>query len=299
MLGAFIRDNKQAIQPRESLNEEDIILLPDRVFGYVLNRKTWAILTTAKDCLSDIQKTSAPWEDLVLEEKTKHIVEALVDQHIQRPIDKNRNDTPFQLGDFIAGKGRSLVLLLHGPPGVGKTSTAECIAAHMNKPLYPLTSGNLPVRPDDLETQLQAHFNLAERWGCILLLDEADVFLQRRQLHALEINAMVSVFLRQLEYYKGIFLTTNRVGDMDPAFKSRIHVSLEYDPLDRRRTRKIYKLHLRRIEEALKMRETKFTIRREEILAWAMKHFKSAEKEHRQWNGRQVCIIDPPCFVLH
>ena len=118
-------------------------------------------------------------------------------------------------------------MLLHGPPGVGKTPTAECIAAHVNKPLYPLTSGDLPVFPDELEEQLQGHFALAERWGCILLLGEADVFLQRRRLNELNINAMVSVFLRQLEYYKGtLFLTTNRVGDMNPAFKSRIHVSL-------------------------------------------------------------------------
>ncbi|PVH93327.1 P-loop containing nucleoside triphosphate hydrolase protein, partial [Periconia macrospinosa] len=200
---------------------------------------------------------------------------------------------PYQLGDFIAGKGRSIVLLLHGPPGVGKTSTAECIAAHMSKPLYPLTSGNLPVRADDLEEQLQVHFTLAARWGCILLLDEADVFLQRRRLNELEINAMVSVFLRQLEYYRGIlFLTTNRVGDIDPAFKSRIHVSLEYEPLDRRRTKKIYKLHLRRIKEALEMRRnapgSNFKVKSEEILAWSDQHFKNASKRHRQWNGRQI-----------
>lgn len=40
-------------------------------------------------------------------------------------------------------------------------------------------------------------------------------------------NATVSVFLRMLEYYKGIlFLTTNRIGTFDEAFKSRIHLSL-------------------------------------------------------------------------
>lgn len=183
------------------------------------------------------------------------------------------------------------MFLLHGPPGVGKTSTAECIAAHMNKPLYPLTSGNLGVRPNDVEDELQSHFTLAERWGCILLLDEADVFLQRRRLNALDINAIVSVFLRQLEYYKGIlFLTTNRVGDMDPAFKSRIHVTLEYAPLDRKRTKKIYKLHLKRIKEALEARKKRFgrefSVKEDEVLAWAEKHFKESQKKNRQWNGR-------------
>lgn len=43
---------------------------------------------------------------------------------------------------------------------------------------------------------------------------------------------MFQVFLRLLEYYEGIlFLTTNRVDNIDTAFQSRIHISLEYDDL--------------------------------------------------------------------
>lgn len=198
------------LEPKDNIDDSELILLPDWVFGYVLNHKSWAKLSTNKECLQEIQATSDPWNDLVLEQETKDTVEALVTQHLQQPMNGNEIDAPFQLGDFIAGKGRGLVFLLHGPPGVGKTSTAECIAAHMNKPLYPLTSGNLGVKPDDVEDQLQSHFTLAERWGCILLLDEADVFLQRRRLNALDINAIVSVFLRQLEYYKGILFLVSR-----------------------------------------------------------------------------------------
>jgi len=144
------------------------------VFAYVLNQKTWAKLSTSKDSLQEIQATSDPWNDLVLDQPTKDIVEALVTQHLQKPVNPNSEiDAPFQLGDFLVGKGRGLVFLLHGPPGVGKTSTAESIAAHCSKPLYNLTSGNLGIRPDVVEDNLQSHFTLAERWGCILLLDEA------------------------------------------------------------------------------------------------------------------------------
>jgi len=178
-LDVFLRNNKHMVHAKESINDSEITLLPDQVPGYVLNRKYWAILSTNRNNLMEFQGTSDPWNDLVLEKKQKVIVEALVAKHLHHPHENNEIDMPYQLGDFIAGKGRSIVLLLHGPPGVGKTSTAECIAAHMSKPLYPLTSGNLPVRADDLEEQLQVHFTLAARWGCILLLDEADVFLQR------------------------------------------------------------------------------------------------------------------------
>ena len=42
-------------------------------------------------------------------------------------------------------------------------------------------------------------------------------------------NALVSVFLRELEYSQGImFLTTNRVHAFDPASQSSIHVALQY-----------------------------------------------------------------------
>jgi len=41
-----------------------------------------------------------------------------------------------------------------------------------------------------------------------------------------------AVFLRMLEYYEGIlFLTTNRVDNIDAAFQSRIHISMEYEEL--------------------------------------------------------------------
>lgn len=61
-----------------------------------------------------------------------------------------------------------------------------------------------------------------------MLLDEADVFLERRVNNDIKRNAMVGVFLRLLEYHQGIlFLTTNRVSTFDDAFNSRISVKME------------------------------------------------------------------------
>lgn len=62
-----------------------------------------------------------------------------------------------------------------------------------------------------MEQNLNENFQLAQAWDAIVLLDEADIFLTRRNKTDLERNALVSVFLRTLEYYTGIlFLTTNR-----------------------------------------------------------------------------------------
>lgn len=61
-----------------------------------------------------------------------------------------------------------------------------------------------------------------------MLLDEADIFLQQRNLEDLQRNALVSVFLRMLEYYEVILiLTSNRVGTFDEAFKSRIQLATQ------------------------------------------------------------------------
>lgn len=66
-----------------------------------------------------------------------------------------------------------------------------------------------------------------------MLLDEADVFLEMREEKAgnAERNALVAVFLKELEYFSGIiFLTTNRVETFDWAMKSRIHLALGFTP---------------------------------------------------------------------
>ncbi|CAJ2510835.1 Uu.00g064600.m01.CDS01 [Anthostomella pinea] len=128
-----------------------------------------------------------------------------------------------------------------------------------------------------------------------MLLDEADVFLSQRE-NNLERNALVSVFVRVLEYYNGIlFLPTNRVGTLDEAFKSRVHLSLHYPALDRSQTHDIMKMHLSRlraIEEKLsKATEQKqLVVWEDEICQFAVdrwdKH--TANNGQGRWNGRQI-----------
>ncbi len=55
----------------------------------------------------------------------------------------------------------------------------------------------------DVEEYLQTVLLLGKTWGCVVLLDEADVFLMQRSIENFERNALVSVFLRVLEYYDG------------------------------------------------------------------------------------------------
>ncbi|KAI9868857.1 MAG: hypothetical protein M1813_004708 [Trichoglossum hirsutum] len=64
----------------------------------------------------------------------------------------------------------------------------------------------------ELDARLSATFDPADRWNAVLLLDEADIFLEKRSPENLERNGLVSVFLRNLEYFRGILvLVANRV----------------------------------------------------------------------------------------
>lgn len=112
----------------------------------------------------------------------------------------------------------------------------------MHKPLYTVTAGELGFGVKDVEQSLRKAFEIAAGWNAVLLLDEADVFLQQRSNHDFVQNQLVSIFLRTLEYYTGIlFITTNRRSFIDKAFMSRIDLSLDYPSLDNASQKAIWK----------------------------------------------------------
>ena len=171
------------------------------------------------------------FETLAVDEDTKELITALVSNKIA--ADRGT--------DLMAGKGTGLIVLLHGGPGTGKTLTAESVAEIAEKPLYRVTCGDIGTDPIQIEKYLESVFYLGKIWDCVVLLDEADVFLEQRSLADLSRNALVSVFLRVLEYYDGILvLTSNRVGTFDEAFKSRIQLALHYENLNERQRRQIW-----------------------------------------------------------
>jgi hypothetical protein len=90
-----------------------------------------------------------------------------------------------------------------------------------------------------------------------------------------------------LEYYAGIlFLTTNRIGDFDEAFASRVHISLHYPQLDLRSTQEIFKLNLGLIRKRFKKKGRKININQAQILEFAERYWTNNEK--MRWNGRQI-----------
>ncbi|KAM0559906.1 hypothetical protein ACHAPJ_003856 [Fusarium lateritium] len=277
------------------LRDEDLVLLPKRMFAYALRERRF--LPIDLNLLKPIRREPGVFENLRIQRDYKDVVRGLVMSHFQRKVLERKyadaaTEGPGQ--DLIQGKGRGLVVLLHGVPGVGKTATAEAVAMENRKPLFVITCGDLGLTPHEVESSLKNVFRLAHLWDCVLLLDEADVFLTQRSKQDMKRNALVSVFLRVLEYYNGLlFLTTNRVGTIDEAFKSRIHLSLYYPPLDKTQTRDIFRLNIGKLKqiEAERHRmtgEPALVIKENEIIDFASKHYEELARSTGCWNGRQI-----------
>lgn len=91
--------------------------------------------------------------------------------------------------------------------------------------------------------------------------------------------------MRVLEFYTGVlFLTTNRVGALDEAIKSRITWILYYPPLNWTQTREIWKTSIKRVESGNK----NLDVDKNGIIRYAKHHFKASTLENTVWNGRRI-----------
>ncbi|HET9934482.1 MAG TPA: ATP-binding protein [Polyangiaceae bacterium] len=152
------------------------------------------------------------------------------------------------MDDIVAGKSGGTTVLCAGPPGVGKTLTAEVYSEIIRRPLYRVHSGQLGLNVASMEASLKAALMRAQRWGAVMLIDEADVYIRRRN-DDISTNAVVGVFLRVLEYYSGLlFLTTNRVDDIDEAIVSRCIALIRYSPPDDEARLRIWEVMLSQFE---------------------------------------------------
>jgi hypothetical protein len=239
----------------EQYPDEDLWMCWPAVGGFSFASKMWGEFDVNK--LRPVRYRREAFAQLVLKQpELKDTIRALVEHSGQA------------FSDLVDGKSGGVIFLLHGPPGNGKTLTAEATAEVLERPLYSISVGELGTEPDTLETRLRQILDMAGRWNAVLLLDEADIFLEQRTEHDIHRNAMVGVFLRLLEYHNGVlFLTTNRVKQFDRAFQSRISISLRYEAMTEAIRRTVWETLLR---------------------AAGIEGIDAAEHARREINGRQI-----------
>jgi len=223
------------ITEHETLSDEQLLISAHWITGFSLAQKSWGQFSVSS--LEDVVWNDQAFKKLVIDEDRRILIHALVKSH--------RHDEA-SFDDIVQNKGKGLVGLLSGSPGVGKTLTAEAVAEVTCRPLYQVSTGELGIEPDKVDNRLNVILDISRRWGCVLLIDEADVFLATRGTD-LARDTLVSIFLRRLEYFvstipclawasskfsftkasltasqRGVLiLTTNRKSEIDSAFQSQ------------------------------------------------------------------------------
>jgi len=197
------------------------------VLTYNLNNYCYCIVHVDK--ITEYQYDDKIVDKLILSHGKKKLLKAII---------SNQNN----FSDVVAGKSGGIVILASGKAGLGKTLTAEAYSELMKKPLYCIQSSQLGVEVVEIEKRLSKILYRAEKWNAVLLIDEADTYVQQRGENIVQ-NCIVGIFLRLLEYFNGVlFLTTNRHEIIDDAIMSRVTAHIKYEYPDKEESTLLWKV---------------------------------------------------------
>lgn len=234
--------SKKKMSRNDPPGEEFKLLMPPRVKGYSFYQNKWCDLNV--DQILDVVWRGGAFpafQTLEIDYEAKDLLQALVTNYLK--IERST--------DLNFGKANGLAILLHGGPGTGKTYTAESIADIAKKPLYRVACSDLGTKAEVVEQNLESAFYLARIWGCVVLLDEADIFLEQTSLGDLDRNALTAVFLRMVKSYDGmVILTSSRVSKFNEAVRSQIRLALHYPALTSLQRYSIWKQFVFQLESS-------------------------------------------------
>ena len=144
-------------------------------------------------------------------------------------------------------------ILLFGPPGCGKTAFAHYLAKVSDKPLMVKRASDLiSMWLGETETNLRNMFDEASRDDAILLLDEADSFLQdRRHAERSWELTQVNELLTQMENFNGVFVcATNFMEHIDKAAMRRFSFKLKFGYLNPEQSERLFNNTLKKLGSA-------------------------------------------------
>lgn len=210
--------------------ELGIISLPLQPYVKVFNldKHVFTLIHVAN--LTEYRYDPTVIDKLILPAESKDLISILV----------ANDDMRFE--DIVRGKTGGIIVISTGPAGTGKTLTAEVFSEQVKRPLYGVQCSQLGTDEAELEKELRLVLRRAQRWHAILLIDESDVYVHERG-DDIQQNAIVGVFLRVLEYYRGVlFMTSNRETIIDDAIMSRALAWIRYTVPDKEASKAIWQV---------------------------------------------------------
>lgn len=137
-----------------ALTDEQLLCTTEKVRGYSLRDKDWFQFYI--DNIKDIEWNDSAFDALVAPQEQKDLILAFAESQM-----KNRG----HFDDVIQGKGKGIIMLLSGPPGVGKTLTCEAVAEAMKVPLFSIGAADLGSKPREVERALGDILEMCAKWN--------------------------------------------------------------------------------------------------------------------------------------
>jgi ATPase family associated with various cellular activities (AAA) len=194
--------------------------------------------------LGDLARKITPryeWGDIILPDDQIEILRELVSTVRQR----SKVLEEWGLGKKLASSG-AVTVLFAGPPGTGKTMSAEVIAHDLGLDLYKIDLSNLVSKYiGETEKNLERIFTEAQSSNAILFFDEADAIFGKRSgvkdAHDRYANLEISYLLQRMETYDGVtILATNLRSNLDEAFLRRLQFAVDIPFPDEKQRLKIW-----------------------------------------------------------
>ncbi|MEJ7597307.1 MAG: ATP-binding protein [Kofleriaceae bacterium] len=171
----------------------------------------------------------AGWEDVALPDEMLDSLREFIARARYRK-------TVFEQWGYDAklSTSRGLTALFYGPPGTGKTMVAGVIARELGLDVYRVDLARTVSKwVGETEKNLGAVFDAAEDGQVLILFDEADsLFAKRTDVKTANdryANLEVNYLLQRLDSFEGVaILTSNLDGAIDPAFKRRLSLRMQF-----------------------------------------------------------------------
>jgi SpoVK/Ycf46/Vps4 family AAA+-type ATPase len=180
-------------------------------------------------------------DDLILNEDLRHGLRSFVDEHMKEELLRSYGLTP------------STKMLFYGPPGCGKTASAEAIAGELGLPLFVVRLDSvISSFLGETAANLRRVFDFLARYRCIALFDEFDGLAKERadESDHGELKRVVNAVLQMMDGYHGrsiIIAATNHEQILDTAIWRRFDEALLFPLPNTRQLRSLIERRIRSI----------------------------------------------------
>lgn len=170
-LSRYAKSELYSSDHKDFLGDCELRLLPDRVPAWILSDGRWGFLSV--EGLRPVERDGALWSELRLCKGQKEAMLSLAQSHFQKRHMSVTTST------YTNSESSGVSILLTGPDGVGKTLAAKSLSYLLCKPFYRIMADSLGQEKGEIYRNLREAFARAERWDCVLLIEDIGAFMSR------------------------------------------------------------------------------------------------------------------------